>query len=222
MAWNNKYCITATETPLFVLFSYTENCCRRNVSSWLQRNCPRYGRLLESSSHTVRLLMPKVKYMSSDSPICPLQRLDKFHSVFPSLRKEKLLLWSEDVTAVAGTNVHRGISLFKCVFKKKWDWFVCSSWLARFVTRHVYKYYMSLFLSAKFDPIWFNLMSDMRQCSPTDPHLSLPLTGPRLHHYQSPRWPKPKRKKRKGAQVKEEYVGCELVCVWHPWALWLS
>lgn len=64
------------------------------------------------------------------------------------------------------------------------------------------------------------LLSDIRQC--TNPRLMiLPSSGPRMHHYQSLRWPKPKIKKRerKAAQVKGEHVVSLPVSVtaWGPY-----
>lgn len=55
-----------TITSLFFLFPYTEKCHRRNVSTSLQRNCTRYGRLFESTPHTVWLLLLKVMYCICD------------------------------------------------------------------------------------------------------------------------------------------------------------
>lgn len=59
VARNKKYDITAF---LSFLFPYTGNCRRRKVSTSLQKNCTRYGRLFETTSQTVWFLLVKVKY----------------------------------------------------------------------------------------------------------------------------------------------------------------
>lgn len=52
----------------FFLLPCTENCCRWKNGTALLQNCTRYGKLPESTPHTVWLLMRKVKY-----GICQIQ-----------------------------------------------------------------------------------------------------------------------------------------------------